>query len=201
MLKFVTTFYVIICLMAFLAPLSAQETICGYAAESNAQAPLPNVTVYLHDQYNLALDEDLRTKTDASGYYEFNNIPPDKYSVKAWTWVEFRDEQYAFVFQPGDIRVESDTSSRLPLPCHYVNFELNLHIEEELFEKYKDNYIQALRSFAEQANLNPNSLNPNPWRMQNSALVMSVKAKVSSTIDSLYHHAPSFYFRRPGDVN
>ena len=181
--------------------IAAQEAICGYITDAYEQGAYEGVTVYLHDEYNLALKEDRRTKTNSDGYFEFKNLEPGKYSVNAWTWVEFRDEQYAFVFQPGFFRVESDTSSRLPLPCHYVNFELNLHIEEELFEKYKDNYIQALRSFAEQANLNPDSLNPNPWRMQNSALVMSVKAKVSSTIDSLYHHAPSFYFRRPGDVN
>ena len=60
--------------------LQAQEKICGYATEANKQSPLPDVTIFLYDQYNIALEPDVRTKTDSNGYYEFNNISPNKYS-------------------------------------------------------------------------------------------------------------------------
>lgn len=73
----------------------AQNTICGYAVDVQDSVAMNNVTVYIYDEYNLALPVDLRTTTNDEGYYEIPDIPFGKYSINAWTPVTFRADTFA----------------------------------------------------------------------------------------------------------
>lgn len=49
----------------------------------NRERGIPGVVVYLDQNRNSRLDAgEARTTTDASGFYEFNNLPPDRYTVR-----------------------------------------------------------------------------------------------------------------------
>ncbi len=88
--------------------LLSQSKISGTIVEMTTGAPIPNATVYLYDEYNIALKNEIRTQTDEYGYYEFENLEIRKYSVNAFVYYEYMGDSIAFVFQPGYVTLEKN---------------------------------------------------------------------------------------------
>lgn len=73
-------------LLAFILVLAqvslASSTISGFVYDPNRN-PVPEVEVELINE-NIGSSRSLRTRTDTSGRYEFNNLPDGRYSVKVF---------------------------------------------------------------------------------------------------------------------
>ena len=114
--------------------LLSQTTICGYSVNADDSTAIEGTTIFLNDQYNLPLPEDLRTTTDSTGYYEFRNIEPGKYSVNAWTYFNFHADTFAYIVQPGIFDIDP-SSAAFKSPCFFVNFLFKLHVSDSLYEE------------------------------------------------------------------
>ncbi len=140
-------FLFLILISSFNSFLFAQSKVCGYAVNIQDSLAMNNVTIFLYDEYNLALPTDIRTVTNEEGYYEIPDIPFDKYSINAWTPIEFRADTFAYVVQPGVFIIDS-TFTQQKLPCFYVNFYFKPNPDENKFEDYRrkmfDNYKHRL---------------------------------------------------------
>lgn len=197
MYRFITLVLILSIWGSARTPVAAQEKICGYITDAHKQGAYEGVTVYLHDEYNLALKEDRRTKTNSDGYFEFNNLEPGKYSVNTWTWVEFRGSTYTFVYQSGYANLKTDTSANpLKLPCFYVNLQFDLFIDEAEYNHWAQWHIDSMNSYYEQLGIQRDSISIDHWSTVRWGLNQSVEAKVTETIDSLFTYWGTKYFNR-----
>ncbi|GAB5408991.1 MAG: hypothetical protein BalsKO_13560 [Balneolaceae bacterium] len=82
--------------------------IAGNVIETTTGLPIKDAVVYLNDKYNIAFENDLRTKTDINGYYEFKNLEIKEYSVNAYVIYEYLGDSIAFVFLPGVVTLREN---------------------------------------------------------------------------------------------
>ena len=185
----------------FLIPIKvySQVKICGYVVNMDDSTAIESATIYLYDQYNLALSADIRTTTDSSGYYELRNIKPGKYNVNTWTYVYFQKDTLAYIFQPGIFNVDPD-SSAFKTPCFYVNFYFKLEVSDSLFERSIEQYKQSFENHRKRMLTENNSHNfPAPdWSIIDwpSMILRYLIYSRVETIEPLFTPAYSSYTRR-----
>lgn len=123
-----------------------QSMISGYVIELTNGFPIKNATVFLHDEFNIALKNEIRTQTDEFGYYEFKNLDIRKYSVNAFVYYEFQGDSIAYVIQPGFVTLSEDQEDSPiytviskdeetgELVKTYTGFRLNFGFSESYFK-------------------------------------------------------------------
>lgn len=102
-----TTFYL---LLIFLIPSSvySQTKISGHVVDLQLGEPIKGATIFIHDEFNIALNPPLQTSTNEFGYFEFLDMDPGKYSVNAFAYYEAYGDTFAYVYQPGIITLEKE---------------------------------------------------------------------------------------------
>ena len=187
----------------------AQSRICGYVTDINAQSALSGATVFLNDEYNLPIKPDIRMRTDSSGYFDFHNIEPGKYSVNVWSYFEFKADSFVYVYQPGFLEVRTDTNYFEIFGqqrCYPMNFECDMEAREDEFDKFSSSLQNALLKMWEQ--LPNDSLRVVEFQVDSTEFtefkdhswaMMALGSTVNcnyKTIDSLFTPAVSSYIRK-----
>ncbi|MFV1885493.1 MAG: carboxypeptidase-like regulatory domain-containing protein [Balneola sp.] len=86
----------------------SQTSISGHIVDIQLGEPIAGATVFIHDEFNIALNPALRTTTNEFGYYEFNDMEPGKYSINAFVYYEAYGDTFAYVYQPGMVTLEDE---------------------------------------------------------------------------------------------
>ncbi len=85
-----------------------QTNISGHIVDMQLGEPIAGATVFLHDEFNIAFNPPVQTKTNEFGYYEFDDMDPGKYSVNAFVYYEAYGDTFAYVYQPGVVTLEEE---------------------------------------------------------------------------------------------
>lgn len=95
----------------FLIPSSvySQTKISGHVVDLQLGEPIKGATIFIHDEFNIALNPPLQTSTNEFGYFEFVDMDPGKYSVNAFVYYEAYGDTFAYVYQPGVVTLEKET--------------------------------------------------------------------------------------------
>ncbi|RNC85418.1 MAG: carboxypeptidase regulatory-like domain-containing protein [Balneola sp.] len=174
-------------IMGFSGSLVGQPNICGFVTDRSDSSAVEGATIYLYDEYNLPLFNELRTTTDDTGYFEFTNIEPLKYSINTWTYFTFQEDTFAFVLQPGIFDVDT-SKSMFEHPCFYVNFEFNLEVTDSSFNELKESFINSYLSYFKDFDFGEKD-----W--PTDLLPLLIQWEIT-TIDSLFTRYPDMFVRR-----
>ncbi len=97
----------LILISTFSFPVYSQYTISGYIIDFGEAEPIEGALVFVHNERNIAFNPPINTKTDETGYFEFD-LPEGRYSVNTSVFYEFEADSFAFVYQPGVVTLEGE---------------------------------------------------------------------------------------------
>jgi hypothetical protein len=176
----------------------AQPNICGYVYNALDSTAIEGATVYLYDEYNMPFDELYRTQTDTAGFYELKAVESRKYSINLIYYFEFREVEYAYLFQPGIFDVDT-AASAFTTPCYHVNFAVIDQLTEENFERQKKTIMVGQMKRLEQTKPVVDSILvveiTNFYKDPIQTLSIHFRTQIS-TVDSLFNQMNSGYVRR-----
>ena len=78
----------------------SQISVSGKVIEITTGLPISGATIFVHDEYNIALKPAVRTETDADGNYELS-LPYGTYHLGAYSLYEAEEDTFALVYEPG----------------------------------------------------------------------------------------------------
>ena len=108
----------------------SQITVSGMVIEITTGEPISGATVFVNDEYNIAIYPPLRTVTDNDGLYELK-LPNGKYHIGVYSYYEAEGDTFALAYEPGIFSIPDSMN-------HYFEdheFEIDFGMSRIEFER------------------------------------------------------------------